>query len=67
MACVGIKAESEFRHPCRGLRFGGDAEFHAAAGFFLAPSVPSTSEVDQQPAAAPLGFSPNPGGGTRGG
>ncbi len=53
MACVGIKAESEFRRPCRGLRFGGDAERHAAAGFFLAPSVPSTSEVDQQPAAAP--------------
>ena len=46
--------QDRFRHPCCGLRFGGDAEPNAAAGFLLAPfSIPSTSEVDQQPAAAP--------------
>lgn len=43
---------SEFCRLLCGLRFGGDAEPNAGAGFFLIPSVPSASEVDQHPAPA---------------
>ncbi len=48
--------QDNFRHPSCGHRIGDHAEPDAAAGFFLAPFMPSMSEVDQQPAAASFEF-----------